>query len=408
MKYKINLSLITVAAFLIISVAISTTHSKKEKFVPITNEANAISITESKPDTSEEMRGMWVSYISLDMSSENQNFEAFKTKFDKIIDKALALKCNTLIVHVRPFCDALYTSDIYPYSHIISGVQGTNPGYDALEYMCDAAHQSSLKIHGWINPYRVKNSSTDLQLSERSPAIAEDGITLNLESGIYLNPAKKSVRKLITDGIKEIVNNYDIDGIQLDDYFYPTDVGNSDSSDYNAYIKSLESKATKMSLEEWRQNNVNLLIAESYKTIKNTNKDVVFGISPQGNIDNNKEIYADVKSWCETYGYIDYICPQLYFSLDNPALTFETALKQWKELTYHSNIKVYIGLAIYKAGSTEDNGTWLQRNDILAKELKLLREYGYNGYMLYDYNSLLSETSNKEIDNLLSVIDDNT
>lgn len=408
MKKTINLSLIITILFLFVAVIISSIQSNELLYQSTIASSNRFTATKDEIKTQEEMRGMWVSYISLDMRTSDMSFETFKTKFDSIIDKAKFLKCNTLIVHVRPFCDALYSSDIYPYSHILSGTQGKNPGYDALEYMCDAAHQSGLKIHGWINPYRVKGKTTDPQLSERSPAIAEDGLTINLESGIYLNPAKKGVRNLITDGIKEIINNYEIDGIQFDDYFYPTDIKDSDSADYNAYIKSLESKATPMSLEEWRRNNVNLLIAESYKAIKDSGKDVVFGISPQGNIKNNENIYADVINWCKTYGYVDYICPQLYYSLESPALSFEDALKQWKELSYHSNIKVYIGLALYKAGSNDDDGTWLQRNDILAKELKLLREYGYNGYILYDYNSLLKENTNEEINNLLKVVNDNT
>ena len=408
MKRRISLSIIITSIFLIVSVLLSTTQTNKTDHSTVKTTADISSTADEALHSEEEMRGLWVSYISLNMSQESRSFEDFKQKFDNIVKTALSLKCNTLIVHIRPFCDALYTSDIFPASHILSGTQGITPGYDALEYMCNSAHDKGLKIHGWINPYRVKNTSTSLDLSEDNPAVIEDDLTLKLDSGVYLNPAKKRVRKLITEGVKEIVENYDIDGIQFDDYFYPADINKSDSDDYNAYIKSLGNNSDAMSLEEWRINNINLLIAEVYKTIKSTNKNVVFGISPQGNIDNNYTIFADVKRWCEIYGYVDYICPQLYFSLDNPTLTFEEALSNWKNLSYHKSIAVYVGLGVYKAGSTEDDGTWQYRNDILAKELKLLREYSFDGYMLYDYNSLLSENTKKEVENLFKVINDNT
>lgn len=404
MKAKLNITAILTIIIFTVAIIMSSLRADNrtnDVYVTTASSVDEIGISEK------EMRGLWVSYLSLYMEDGERDFENFKKKFDKITETAKKLKCNTLFVQIRPFCDALYKSDIYPHSHILSGKQGLDPGYDALEYMCESAHNEGLEIHGWINPYRVKNTSTLTELSSDNPAISEDGLTLNLESGIYLNPAKKSVRSLIVKGISEIIEKYQIDGIQFDDYFYPADIGNSDGESYNSYIKSLQSNSIPMTLEEWRTNNVNLLIAEVYKTVKDINKDIIFGISPQANIKNNNAIYADVKRWCDTYGYVDYICPQMYFSLDNPSFKFEEALIEWKKLTYHNNIKIYAGLGVYKAGSNEDDGTWLQRNDILAKELRLLREYDYDGYILYDYKSVLSEKAQNELNNFLRVIDDN-
>lgn len=401
MKAKISISVILTVAFLIISVSLSVIERKD-----INEGANKTNITEAKPkaENEEEMRGLWVSYISLDMSGTNRSFDAFKDKFDKIIEKAMEYNCNTLIVQVRPFSDALYESELYPHSHILSGTQGVSTGYDALEYMCKAVHATNLRIHVWINPYRVKLTETPKQLASNNIFVTDPTLCIETESGIYLNPCKQKARELITNGIREIINNYNIDGIQFDDYFYPPDVDKTDYNNYNQYIKTLKSEQAPLSLEDWRKTNVNILIAEVYKTIKDADKNIVFGISPQGNISNNGQIGADVKSWCKYEGYADYICPQMYYSIDNPSLGFEDSLKQWKELNCHMELKVYIGLGVYKAGTDSDEGTWKNNNSILAKELTLLREYGYDGFILYDYNALLSESAQSELKNLQSVI----
>ncbi len=361
-------------------------------------------VSADEAQVNEEMRGLWVSYITLDMSNSDRSYESFKEKFDKISDDAKNLGCNTLIVQVRPFCDALYKSAYFPYSHVLSGTQGADPGYDALKYMCSSAHSKGLKIHAWLNPYRVTSSGTPNSISKSNPYMLDSSLGTELESGIYLNPAKKAVRELIVDGVAEIIKNYDVDGIQFDDYFYPPDAGNFDDGEYNAYKKSVNNITKAMYKDEWRQNNVNLMLNEVYRTIKSINSKVVFGISPQGNIDNNYRIGADVKTWCENTGYADYICPQMYYSVDHPTLKFEVSLQEWKEFTYHKNIKVYIGLGAYKAGTDADSGTWLNKNNELATQLMLLRRYGYDGYMIYDYSALTSEKAEKELETFKSII----
>ena len=399
MKTKINVSIILCAAILILSITLSVFNRDNYTYT-----SSPLKITSADESSEEEMRGLWISYITLDMSNTDRSFESFKKKFDKITGKAIEYKCNTLIVQVRPFCDALYNSQYFPYSHILSGNQGQDPNYDALEYMCEKAHNEGLKIHAWINPYRISTGNTPITLSNDNPFVKNEDIGITLSSGIYLNPAKKATRSLITSGVAEIVRNYNIDGIQFDDYFYPSDIGNADMKEYNLYKKSLNDQNNALSLEQWRKENINSLIAEVYTAIKSIDNGVVFGISPQGNIENNEKLYADIKSWCEIYGYIDYICPQIYFSISNPTLTFEECLIKWKEFEYHNSIKVYIGLGAYKAGTAADNETWLKESNILATELKLLRNYGYDGYMIYDYSATENENSKKEFENLISAI----
>jgi uncharacterized lipoprotein YddW (UPF0748 family) len=172
-----------------------------------------------------------------------------------------------------------------------------------------------------------------------------------------LDPSNSAVQELIINGITEIIENYDIDAIQFDDYFYPPDMGEQDREQYKEYINSIGAENS-MDIENWRKANVNMLICNTYRKIHSISDSVEFGISPQGNIDNNDSLYADVKSWCSCKGFIDYICPQIYFSLENPTLTFENSLDSWCNLNFADNVKLYVGIAGYKAGSDSDENTW--------------------------------------------------
>lgn len=352
-------------------------------------------------EKTEEMRGVWVSYLSLNISSKEDYKERFKEKFDKIAEKSKNSGFNTLIVQVRPFSDSLYKSKIFPTSHLLTGVQGEKTDFDPLQYMCKKCHESGLKIHAWVNPYRVKLKESEFELSADNPAVVDKGLTVNYDGGIYYNPALESVRNLITNGVKEIAENYDVDGIQFDDYFYPTVDESFDKTQYNEY-KSNNKNA--LSLSDWRKNNVNMLIADVYLAIKSINKNIEFGISPQGNIKNNDKLFADVYSWCGVKGYIDYICPQLYYSLDNPAKPFEKALEEWLDVKKHNDLKLYIGLAGYKGGSDSDGGTWLDNDDILAQEIEILREKKADGFMLYSYEALENGENKKEVANVISLL----
>lgn len=384
------LTLLLSVAAIILSAVNSREDKSKTKTLPV--------ITGSVATADEaEMRGMWVSYISLDMSETDRSEKSFRIKFDSIITTAKAQGCNALFVHVRPFGDALYNSEIFPSSHILWGEQGKEESYDALEIMCEQCRKNGLKIHAWINPYRIKTEASAFTLSGDNPYSVNTELGIEYEGGIYYNPAKSDARKLITEGVKEIVKNYSVDGIHFDDYFYPTCDESFDKAEYNKYLKSFKSSTDALPLNEWRKNNVNLLIAQVYKEIKNINENIVFGISPQGNIKNDLEMGADVYSWCSAKGYIDYICPQLYYSIENPALKFETALESWLELERTENIKLYAGLAVYKAGTDADSGTWLESQNILADELKMLRSKNTDGYILYDYEAIISESAEKEM-----------
>lgn len=362
--------------------------------------------TADTPESDEEMRGVWVSYMELSMENESSKTQkAFEDKFTEIAQKCRESGFNTLIVQVRPFCDALYKSGYFPWSHILTGTQGENPQYDALQVMCNICKENNLKIHAWINPYRVSSNETPKKLSENNPYIKNSEIGIKTDNGIFLDPSNETAQQLICDGVNEIAENYDVDGIQFDDYFYPTEDESFDKKQHEAYIEKY-GKENCMSLDNWRMQNVNTLICKVYRTIKSVDLSVEFGISPQGNIGNNDGLYADVKSWCTCKGFADYICPQIYFSLENPALTFEDCLNSWTSLDFDENVKLYVGLGGYKAGKGEyDEETWLLSDSILADEYDILRNNkSVRGFMLYSYSCLEDDTAKKEINNLINAL----
>lgn len=356
---------------------------------------------EQNKRSAKEMRGVWVSYIELDMQNESDKSEsAFREKFKDIAITSKNAGFNTLIVQVRPFCDALYKSAYFPYSHILSGEQGVSPNYDALKVMCEICSELDLDIHAWVNPYRISTDSTPQVLSENNPYVIDNEIGEETENGIFLNPANKMARNLIINGVTEIVKNYDVDGIQFDDYFYPTQDSEFDDEEYAEYVDTVGAMNC-MSVDNWRIANVNTLICDTYRAIHKISNDVDFGISPQGNIENNAKIYADVKTWCICKGFVDYICPQLYYSLDNPALTFEDSLSAWSDLDINKSVKLYVGLAGYKANTDADEGTWLYSDNVLSKEYKIaMQNEKVSGIMLYSYSALEDENASTEIANL--------
>lgn len=404
---------VILSAVLLVTALVARAYSENGEVKPVSTSTmdtatNDNAKVEQNERSTKEMRGVWVSYIELDMQNESDKSEsAFREKFKDIAITSKNAGFNTLIVQVRPFCDALYKSAYFPYSHILSGEQGVSPDYDALKVMCEICSELDLDIHAWVNPYRISTDSTPQFLSENNPYVIDNELGEETENGIFLNPANKMARKLIIDGVTEIVKNYNVDGIQFDDYFYPTQDSDFDDTEYADYVETV-GEMNCMSIDNWRLANVNTLICDTYRAIHKISDDVEFGISPQGNIDNNAKIYADVKSWCICKGFVDYICPQLYYSLENPALTFENSLNSWASLDINKNVKLYVGLAGYKANTDSDEGTWLYSDNVLSKEYKIaVNNEKVSGIMLYSYSALIDENASTEIANLTKAMSNN-
>lgn len=359
--------------------------------------------TPVQPQKTGELAGVWVPYMSL--TTEEKTQAAFEDNFRAIADSAKEKGLNALFVHVRPFCDALYPSKLYPWSHILTGEQGKDPGFDPLGFMVEYAHSRGMELHAWLNPLRVKTAETPGELSKDNPyaALKEDYPYYFMECGgeVYLDPAYPYVRTLIADGAAEIAENYEVDGIHFDDYFYP---GNEEELDCEAYELYMQSAETPLSLEEWRTANISAMVQEVYRKVKAANPQAVFGISPQGNIGNDEGMGADVKAWCSTPGYVDYLCPQLYYSFENPELGFGEALEQWISLPRREGLELYAGLALYKAGGDRDEGTWQLSQDNIRRQILAARDAQCSGVVLYSSDFLDVPQTAEEMKNAVEVL----
>ena len=359
-----------------------------------------------------EMRALWVSYIDMANIIKNKTEAQFRANFEKVCKNSVEYGLNTLIVHVRPFSDAYYKSNLFPWSSTITGTQGQDPGFDPLEIMVDLAHKYGLKIEAWVNPYRV--SSSGVTISKHSPAYKwlDTDKVQKVNGNYFYNPADQDVMQLIIDGVEEIVENYNVDGIHFDDYFYPTTDKSFDSSYYADYKAS----GGTLSLEDYRRNNVTTLLKEVYKSVKAINPKVTFGISPNGNNNTNyNSLFLDIESVVKAK-CVDYICPQIYFGFNHGSLPYKSTVDQWSSYVKNSSVEIYIGLAAYKVGASDQwagtgKNEWIQSNDILKRQVEYLRSTGKcDGFMLYSYSSLFAPESSvakhaeKEKNNLGSIL----
>lgn len=359
----------------------------------------------SEKNETEKFIGVWINYNELSMKKESGgNEESFRKKVGDMFSRCESLGVNNLFVQVRPFCDAFYKSDIFPYSEYITGKQGVNPNYDPLKIMTEEAKKRGLKIHAWINPYRVSYKTDINTLSKTSPAYIlynEKGNDVYIgESGIYLNPASDKAKKLVLEGVRELLS-YNIDGIHLDDYFYPNKDEKIDKAEYEKY----RSSGGSLSLEDWRRSHVTSLVGMLYSEIKAASPGILFGISPMGDIEKNyASLYADIPLWCSKTGYVDYIMPQLYYGFENEKLPFEKTAESWKALAEKGNVKIYGGLALYKLGKedkfageqSEKKDTaryeWVNNKDVISRQIAVLEELKYGGTVFYSYSSLSNLT----------------
>lgn len=352
---------------------------------------------------------IWYTYYELSFIGLDEN--AFRSKINKMFDDAVSTGTTDVICHVRPYADAFYRSAYFPVSYYVSGSQGTDPGYDPLQYMVSAAHSRGLKIHAWINPYRVANSDNISKLSQSSPAYKwrtdgnsdTDRNVISWGEKLYFNPGRADVRKLIIDGVREIVDNYDVDGVQIDDYFYLTSPGATeefDSTEYNAYKDS--SGGNYLSLPDWRRANVSALVSGIYSAVHASKSNVIFGVSPAASISkdhsdaNYNSHYADVTMWMSNKGYIDYIAPQLYFGYEYElqSYRFNNLLSLWTSLPRADGVEIYIGLASYKVGTTDAGSPeWIKKSDILGRQVEDSFAAGCNGVIVFSYSTLMDNNS---------------
>lgn len=364
-----------------------------------------ITLTEStKQDSSnytalnfDNPKAMWFTYMDYQSILLDKSESEFTQSIEERFENAKNFGIDTLYVHVRSHGDSYYHSDIFPKGKYY------NSDFDPLQIMVDIAHEKGLSIHAWINPMRCMDA--ELMETQSDDYIIKDwcnqynGTYISEYNGFwYLNPYYTEVRKLICDGIAEIMNNYQVDGIHIDDYFYPT----TDET----FDKSCFADSNQSDLMQFRRDNVNRMVQEMYNTIKEKNSTVEFGISPQGNIDKDyNEQCADVSLWTSTAGYCDYIAPQLYYGFENSTCPYLDTLNRWIKLNENSPVKLIIGVGTYKIGLEDvwagsGSNEWIDDTNIISSQIDYaLNDSEVEGIAIYSYSSTFEPTGDTSIIN---------
>ena len=376
--------------------------------VMLTMGINMFSVSAAEKND-KQLRGVWLSTVNnLDFPSKTGLGEKqLKSELDSVIETCVNTSINAVFFQARPCADALYKSDFFPWSAVITGTQGKAPenGFDPLAYLVEKAHARGIEVHAWVNPYRIGKDSKDVQnvlngLAENSPAkLHPEYRVICSDGGVYFNPALPEVRQLIISGVEELVRGYDIDGIHFDDYFYPYGVTDyPDAADFEKYGAAFSDIA------DFRRDNVNKLVSETYAAVHRIKSSVKFGISPFGIWDNQKDnpdgsktsgmssyraIYADSKKWVES-GWVDYICPQLYWAFETEAAPFGTLVDWWSALCAKNNVELYVGHALYKLG-TDNIG--FENASQLERQLDKCKQSGVSGNVYFRYGNIKNDTA---------------
>ncbi len=380
------------------------------------------SCTNSKQNSNEEKNidvedkkiiATWITYQEIKELVDNSNNEKeFEFNIHEMVSTLKKYNINVIFLHVRAFDDCFYKSKIYPVSKYCANEDGSLK-FDVLEKFIEICKPLGIEIHAWLNPYRIRNDNNIGKIPENTLAYKffNEGYTEGLivtDNNIYYNPAYVEVQKYILDGIREILDNYYVDGIHIDDYFYPN---TSDVIDKNIFKKYKEMSGI-LSLDDYRRHSINSLIASIYSLVKNYNENICFTISPNGNIDKNyNELYADVKKWLIEDGYADYIIPQIYFGYENEDMPFKNTLTQWTSV---NSSKLIIGLGIYKSGKIDSYAKsgeqeWLNNSDIISRQIKEIINNDLKGFSLYSSSFLVKKTENQilenEKDNIIKILE---
>ncbi|KMK06993.1 lipoprotein [Pluralibacter gergoviae] len=326
----------------------------------------------------EEVRGVWLTTVSrldwppipsVTITDAATRIAMQKKALTDKLDNLKTLGINTVFFQVKPDGTALWRSQILPWSDTLTGHIGQDPGYDPLQFMLDEAHRRGMKVHAWFNPYRVTTNTRpstvaalNATLRQQPPSVYvlhRDWIR-TASDRFVLDPGIPEARDWITSIVAEVVQNYPVDGVQFDDYFYTEtrDSALNDAATYRQYGQGFSSKA------DWRRNNTLQLIEQVSRTVHQIKPDVQFGVSPAGVWRNRShdaagsdtrgaatydEAYADTRRWVQL-GLLDYIAPQLYWPFARDAARYDVLARWWADVVKPTHTRLYIGMALYKIG----------------------------------------------------------
>ena len=377
MVKKLGLLLALSALFLLVSCGVA----------PLSNENNASNVNSDR-----EFRGVWVSTVfNLDYPSKpGLDEKTLKEEALFLLDKAQEMGINAVVLQVRPCGDAIYPSKFYPWSEYISGKSGValDGDFDVLKFWIEQAHARGMELHAWINPFRVTHGGNEdepkcdvSKLATENPGRKHPEWLVEYKGNLYLNPGIPEVREYIKAGVEEIIKNYSVDGIHFDDYFYPGE----EFDDSDSFLKYGSEYSD---VSDWRRDNVNKLVFEVNELVDSVNPDIRFGISPfaiwqnkaslkQGSDTRGLEAYhtyyADSRAWVKN-GWVDYIAPQIYWSIGNDGADYQTLLSWWTDVVRDTDVDLYIGHAGYRSFGAKPGDVWYGADEI-ERQIRLNRRY---------------------------------
>ncbi|TQJ86861.1 glycoside hydrolase family 10 protein [Streptomyces sp. SLBN-31] len=321
---------------------------------------------------SREMRGVWVASVANRDWPSKPGLTAAQQRSELIalLDRAVQDRLNTVILQVRPTADALWPSPYEPWSQVLTGTQGGDPGWDPLGTAVEQAHARGLELHAWFNPYRIANHTDPAKLVATHPARKHPDWVVTYGGKMYYNPGLPEVRAFVEKAILDAVRKYPVDAVHFDDYFYPYPVAGQtfdDDAAYDRYGGGFASRA------DWRRDNIDKLVRETAAGIKAIRPAAQFGISPFGvwrnaatdsrgsdtraGVQTYDDLCADTRKWVRK-NWIDYICPQIYWNIGFSAADYAKLLPWWAEVAKGTATRLYIGEALYKAGDPAQSAAW--------------------------------------------------
>jgi uncharacterized lipoprotein YddW (UPF0748 family) len=314
---------------------------------------------------------MWIaSVVNIDWpSATGLSAATQQAEFKSWLDLAVSKKMNAVVVQIRPTADSFWPGAKEPWSQYLTGTQGVSPGYDPMAFMVSEAHARNLEFHAWFNPYRIAMTEDASTLVASHPARQNPSWRFPYNGKLYYNPGIPAVRTFVEDAMMDAVSKYDVDGVHWDDYFYPyPNAGESipDSATFAQYGGGFSN------INDWRRNNVDLLVQEMGQRIHAAKPWVKFGVSPFGIWRNNTTdpagsatsglqsydaIYADTRKWVQQ-GWIDYITPQIYWHIGFAVADYTELVRWWSSVVAPTSVQLYVGQAAYRAGASGQSAEW--------------------------------------------------
>ncbi len=350
-----------------------------------------------------EFRGVWIATVeNIDWPRDKGlSVEEQKASFIKLLDTHQHNGINSIFVQIRPAADAFYPSQYEPWSEYLMGKQGTPPSpyYDPLAFMIDETHKRGMEFHAWINPYRAVFNIKRSNISPTHITRTHPEWFVVYGNLRYFNPGLPEVRAYLCNVVKDIVSRYDIDGLHMDDYFYPYRITGKEFLDERTY----KIYGNGLAKDAWRRSNCDSIIKNIYDIITQTNARVKFGVSPFGVWRNKNQdiegsnttagttsyddLYADILLWLKM-GWLDYVAPQIYWECSNKQCAYNELLDWWSKHTYGKHL--YIGHGIYKANT---NAAWKDKTELPSQIIALRGMKETQGSAFFSSQDLVRNTN---------------